>query len=31
MSNPYNVFVGVAGAAGELSGGYTLSLTLEDY
>lgn len=31
MSHPYNVFVGVAGAAGELSGGYTLSLTLEDY
>ncbi len=29
-TNPYNVFIGVAGAAGEISGGYTLSLILEN-
>ena len=29
-SNPYNVFIGVAGAAGEISGGYTLSLAIEE-
>jgi len=28
-TNPYNVFIGVAGAAGELSGGFRLTLSLE--
>ena len=28
-TNPYNVFIGVAGAAGELSGGFRLTLSVD--
>ena len=31
INNPYNVVIGVAGAEGYTSGGYTLRLRLEDY
>jgi len=31
IDSPYNVLIGIAGAAGHTSGGFSLSVSLEDY